>query len=100
MDDDKYSDGGDRITVREFDTAMMMAQTEPRAKVSCALTVIHRVWESGDWRKDVELARMLFGVLMLNESAGIREGMTDRESDHYRNMIASVRVMIRKGGAS
>ena len=98
MPDDKP----DRLTTHDLDYALDLAKTEPRAPVSCALTVLFRVYMSMDWVEDDALRVMLAKVLHINECAGIRQGMTDDESEIYSRMLERVskpKAKRRKGGA-
>lgn len=83
MPDDKR----ERLTADDLDHALMLAKTEPRASVSCALTVLYRVYMSMDWVADDSLRVMLAKILHTNECAGIREGMTDAEGEIYLRML-------------
>ena len=98
MPDDKT----DRLTADDLDYALYLAKTEPRASVSCSLTVLFRVYMSMDWVEDNALRIMLAKVLHINECAGIRQGMTDGESEIYLRMLERVSkpsAKRRKGGA-
>jgi hypothetical protein len=98
MPDDK----SDRLTTDDLDYALHLAKTEPRASVSCSLTVLYRVFLSMDWVEDNALRVMLAKILHINECAGIREGMTDYESEIYSRMLERVSkpsAKRRKGGA-
>lgn len=80
----------DRLTTAEVEVALLMARTEPRAPMSCSLTVLYRVFRSGDWIEDASLRALLLHVMSINVAAGIDEYMTDDEARLWSNMVATV----------
>jgi len=79
-----------RLTAAEVEVALLMARTEPRASVSCSLTVLYRVFKSGDWTQDANLHDLLRHVMRVNDENAIAEFLTDDEARLWSNMVATV----------
>lgn len=79
----------------ELAAALVLAKTERRASVSCALSVLHMAWKIGEWRTDNALRRMMVAVIGMNQDVGMETGMTDDEVALLRRMRSEL-----EGGAA
>jgi hypothetical protein len=98
IDDDKY--GGDGITLDMLQGALLMARTEPRASISCALAVLQEAFFDGSWTQDRHLREFMRHVMQMNHDAGITNGMTDPEAEAWTIMVACITAACAEGGAA
>ena len=84
--------------VKALITMLDAAGHERRARLSCALTILHDTYSAGHWRRDSALHRMLLDVITMNTLANVAWGMTDDEDAAWGAMLVDVLSHSGKGG--
>lgn len=74
------------------------AGNERRARLSCALTILHDTYTAGHWRSDAALRSILLDVITMNTLANISWGMTEDEHDAWGAMLVDLLTTNPNGG--